>query len=96
MDEQQFAASVKDLSIMLDLEIVGLLRDRATGRIASHFICIPNISPAVREARGRMRLWDQAKLLVRNRRYRREALLLVQGTRAEHEGQGKHRGGQQP
>lgn len=88
MDEQQFAASVKDLSIMLDLEIVGLLRDRATGRIASHFICIPNISPAVREARGRMRLWDQAKLLVRNRRYRREALLLVQGTRAEHEGQG--------
>ena len=88
MDEEQFAASVKDLSIMLDLEIVGLLRDRASGRIASHFICIPNISPAVREARGRMRLWDQVKLLARHRRYRREALLIVQGTRAEHEGKG--------
>ncbi len=88
MDEQQFAASVQDLSVLLDLDIVGLLRSRDTGEIASHFVCIPNISPAVREARGRLALRDQAGLALRRRRYRREALLIVQGTRAEHEGKG--------
>lgn len=88
MDEEQFAASMKDLSVMLDPDIVGLLRSRETGVIASHFVCIPDISSAVREARGRLTLWDQVKLVLRRRRYRREALLVVQGTRAEDEGRG--------
>lgn len=88
MSERQFATSLEDLSLLLDLEIVGLLRDRHTNEIITHCLCIPDISPAVRRAHGNMRLRHKLGLALRRRRYMRQAILVVQGTRADHAHQG--------
>lgn len=88
MDDEQFAASMRDLAPVLDPEIIGVVRDRDTGLIASHCICLPDISPAVRRAHGRLGALQQLGLLLGRRRWRREALLIVQGTHADHEGAG--------
>lgn len=88
MDQEQFAASLKDLSLLLDFDIVALAVEPDSQRIVSHSVCIPDISPVIRSSHGDPGLLDQLRLLLGRRRWRREALLIVQGTHADHAGTG--------
>jgi hypothetical protein len=58
------------------------------GRPIAFILCIPDISDFVRKVNGNLNLPNQLRLLLTRRRYRREAICVIQGTVPSEQGKG--------
>ncbi|HEX7310890.1 MAG TPA: hypothetical protein VF232_06895 [Gaiellaceae bacterium] len=84
IDADELAYQVDGLSYLLD-ERIALYLFKADEPIA-FVLCIPDISPFVRAINGDLNLWNQLRLLLTRKRYRREAILVIKGTVPEEQG----------
>jgi hypothetical protein len=86
IDADELAYQVDGLSYVLD-ERIALYLFKA-GEPVAFVLCIPDISPFVREIDGDLGLLNQLRLLLTRKRYRREAILVIKGTVPEEQGKG--------
>jgi GNAT superfamily N-acetyltransferase len=86
IDRDELAYQVDGLTYVLDERIaLYLFKD---GRPIAFILCIPDISEFVREIGGNLNLPNQLRLLLRRKRYRREAIAVIKGTEPEEQGKG--------
>ena len=86
IDEDELAYQVAGLGFLLDERIaLYLFKD---GRPIAFILCIPDISELVRKVNGDLGLVNQLRLLLTRRRYRSEAICVIQGTIPEEQGKG--------
>jgi GNAT superfamily N-acetyltransferase len=86
IDADELAYQVDGLAYLLDERIaLYLFKD---GRPIAFILCVPDISEFVREINGNLNLPNQLRLLLRRRRYRREAVAVIKGTVPEEQGRG--------
>lgn len=86
IDEDELAYQVDGLAFLLDERLaLYLYKD---GRPIAFILCIPDISEFVRKVNGDLGLRNQLRLLLAKRRYRREAICVIQGTIPEEQGKG--------
>jgi GNAT superfamily N-acetyltransferase len=86
IDADELAYQVDGLSYLLD-ERIALYLFKGGAPIA-FILCIPDISEFVREIGGNLNLRNQLRLLLRRKRYRREAIAVIKGTVPEEQGKG--------
>ena len=86
IDADELEYQVEGLSYLLD-ERIALYLFKA-GRPIAFILCIPDISEFVRRTRGNLNLVNQLRLLLTRKRYRREAIAVIQGTIPEEQGKG--------
>jgi hypothetical protein len=86
IDEDELAYQVEGLDFLLD-ERLALYLFKA-GRPIAFILCIPDISEFVRKVNGDLGLRNQLRLLLTKRRYRSEAICVIQGTIPEEQGKG--------
>jgi hypothetical protein len=86
IDADELAYQVDGLSHLLD-ERIALYLFKA-GRPIAFILCVPDISEFVREIGGNLNLPNQLRLLLRRKRYRREAVAVIKGTVPEEQGKG--------
>lgn len=86
IDEDELAYQVDGLSHLLD-ERIALYLFKG-GRPVAFILAIPDISEFVREVNGNLSLPNQLRLLLRRKRYRREAIVVIKGTLPEEQGKG--------
>lgn len=86
IDKDELAYQVEGLSYLLD-ERIALYLFKA-GRPIAFILCIPDISEFVRATGGNLNLPNQLRLLLTRKRYRREAIAVIQGTIPEEQGKG--------
>jgi hypothetical protein len=86
IDADELAYQVDGLSYLLD-ERLALYLFKA-GEPIAFVLCIPDISPFVRDVNGDLGLLNQMRLLLTRKRYRREAILVIKGTVPEEQGKG--------
>jgi hypothetical protein len=86
IDEDEFAYQVDGLGYLIDERIaLYLFKDEEP---IGFVLCIPDISPFVRRVNGELGLLNQIRLLVTRGRYRREAILVIQGIVPSEQGNG--------
>lgn len=86
IDEDELAYQVEGLGFLLDERIaLFLCKD---GTPIAFILCIPDISDFVRRVNGDLGLVNQLRLLLTRRRYRSEAICVIQGTIPEEQGKG--------
>src|ERR671931_1832816 len=86
IDADELEYQVEGPSYLLD-ERIALYLFKA-GRPIAFILCIPDISEFVRRSRGNLNLVNQLRLLVTRKRYRREAIAVIQGTIPGEQGKG--------
>ena len=86
IDADELEYQVEGLSYLLD-ERIALYLFKA-GRPIAFILCIPDISEFVRATGGNLNLLNQLRLLLTRKRYRREAIAVIQGTIPEEQGKG--------
>jgi hypothetical protein len=86
IDADELAYQVAGLDFLLD-ERLALYLFKA-GRPVAFILCIPDISELVRKVNGDLGLRNQLRLLMTKRRYRSEAICVIQGTIPEEQGNG--------
>lgn len=86
IDADELEYQVSGLSYLLD-ERIALYLFKA-GRPIAFILCIPDISEFVRATGGNVGLVNQLRLLLTRKRYRREAIAVIQGTVPEEQGKG--------
>jgi hypothetical protein len=84
----EMAAATDGLSFLLDERLLLLARDVETGEAVAFILVLPDISPFVQKVHGRLTMLRQLQLLLTRGRYRREAILIIQGTAPEKQGRG--------
>ena len=86
IDADELAYQVDGLSYLLDERIaLYLFKD---GAPVAFILCVPDISEFVREIGGNLNVPNQLRLLLRRKRYRREAVAVIKGTVPEEQGKG--------
>ncbi|MBO3095769.1 hypothetical protein [Cellulomonas dongxiuzhuiae] len=86
--EQEMAAATDGLGHLVDEDLLLLARDAATGALVAFVLVVPDITAYVQRVGGRLGLLQQLLLLATRGRYRREAVLIIQGTDPDRQGQG--------
>jgi GNAT superfamily N-acetyltransferase len=86
IDAEELAYQVDGLNHLLDERIALYLFKE--GRPIAFILCVPDISEFVREIGGNLNLRNQLRLLLRRKRYRREAVAVIKGTVPEEQGRG--------
>jgi hypothetical protein len=86
IDPDEFAYQVAGLDHLLDERIALFLFKE--GRPIAFILCIPDISDFVRDANGDLGFRNQLRLYLTRRRYRSEAICVIQGTMPEEQGKG--------
>jgi hypothetical protein len=86
IDADELAYQVAGLGLLLD-ERIALYLFKA-GEPIAFVLCIPDISPFVRDVNGDLGLLNQLRLLLTRKRYRREAILVIKGTIPSEQGRG--------
>ena len=86
IDEDEFAYQVEGLAHLIDERIALYLfkGDKPIGFL----LCIPDISAFVRKVNGDLGLLNQVHLFVTRKRYRHEAICVIQGIVPEEQGHG--------
>lgn len=85
---REMAAATDGLGFLVDEDLLLLARDATTGGLVAFVLVVPDITAFVQRAGGRLGLIRRLQLLATRRRYRREAVLVVQGTDPSRQGQG--------
>jgi hypothetical protein len=86
IEADELAYQVDGLRFLLD-ERIALYLLKA-GRPIAFILCIPDISEFVRQVGGDLGILNQLRLLLSRRRYRREAICVIQGTVPDQQGKG--------
>jgi hypothetical protein len=86
IDEDEFAYQVAGLDHLIDERIALYLFKK--GRPIGFVLCIPDISDFVRRVNGDLGLRNQLRLLLTRKRYRSEAICVIQGILPEEQGKG--------
>jgi GNAT superfamily N-acetyltransferase len=84
----EMAAATDGMSFLLDEKLLLLARDVVSGDVVAFILVLPDISPFVQKVRGHLTGLRQLELLLTRGRYRREAILIIQGTAPERQGRG--------
>lgn len=84
----EMAAATEGLSFLIDEKLLMFARDSASGEAVAFILVLPDISPFVQKVRGRLTALRQVELLLTRGRYRREAILIIQGTAPARQGRG--------
>jgi len=84
----EMTAATDGLSFLLDEKLLLLARDDRSGKGVAFILVLPDISPFVQKVRGRLTPLRQLELLLTRGRYRREAILIIQGTEPDRQGRG--------
>ncbi|WP_044439876.1 hypothetical protein [Agreia bicolorata] len=84
----EMKAATDGLSFLLDEKLLLLARDEDSGEGVAFILVLPDISPFVQKVRGRLTALRQLELLLTRGRYRREAILIIQGTAPDRQGRG--------
>ena len=85
---EEMAEATAGLAHLLDERLLLLARDAATGRLVSFVLVVPDITAFVQRVGGDLSLVNQLRLLATRRRYRRAAILVIQGTDPGRQGRG--------
>lgn len=83
ISRRQMARQTAGLELLMDPRLVVLLTDES-GRIVSFALVVPDPAPMLRRSRGELGLRELPRLLGENR----DAVLIVQGTRPDCQGEG--------
>ncbi|WP_230206416.1 GNAT family N-acetyltransferase [Microbacterium gorillae] len=83
----EFAAATDGLAWLVDPRLALIARDRAGAAVAFALV-VPDITAFLQRTRGRLGPLQQVRLLLTRSRYRRDAVLIIQGTRPDRQGQG--------
>ncbi|MCU1482948.1 MAG: hypothetical protein JWQ19_3734 [Subtercola sp.] len=84
----EMAAATDGLAFLLDERLLLLARDARSNRATAFVLVIPDITEFMQKVGGRLSLPRQLQLLATRGRYRREAVLVIQGTDPARQGQG--------
>lgn len=84
----EMAAATDGLSFLLDEKLLLLARDTRSDEAVAFILVLPDISEFVQRVRGRLTPLRQMQLLLTRGRYRRDAILIIQGTDPTRQGQG--------
>ena len=84
----EMAAATDGLAFLVDEDLVLLARDAGSGAIVAFVLVVPDITSFLQRCGGRMGPLRQLQLLATRRRYRTEAILVIQGTDPSRQGQG--------
>lgn len=86
--DQEMAVATDGLDHLLDSQLLLLARDNETDQALAFVLVVPDITKYVQRVGGRLGFAQQVMLFLTKRRYRRAAILIVQGTSPSHRGQG--------
>jgi GNAT superfamily N-acetyltransferase len=86
--DEEMAAATDGLGYLVDEDLLLLARDAVTGELVAFVLVVPDITSFVQGTGGRLGLLQQVRLLATRRRYRREAVLVIQGTDPARQGRG--------
>lgn len=86
--DAEMAAATDGLGHLVDEDLLLLARDATTGTLIAFVLVVPDITAYVQRVGGRLGLLRQLRLLATRGRYRREAVLVIQGTEPDRQGQG--------
>lgn len=86
--EAEMAAATDGLAFLVDEDLLMLARDAVTGALVAFVLVVPDITAFVQRAGGRLGPLRQLQLLATRRRYRHEAVLVIQGTEPAWQGRG--------
>ncbi|WP_216363491.1 hypothetical protein [Subtercola boreus] len=81
-------AATDGLAFLLDENLLLLARDAVSGRAVAFVLVVPDITAFVQRVGGRLTLIRQLQLLATRGNYRRDAILVIQGTDPGRQGQG--------
>ena len=84
----EMAAATDGLAYLLDERLLLLARDAGSGEAVAFVMVVPDITLFVQRIGGRMRPHRRLQLLLTRARYRREAILIIQGTDPARQGRG--------
>lgn len=84
----ELAAATDGLGHLIDERLLPLARDAETGELVSFILAVPDITRFVQEIEGRLGVTAGLRLLASRRRYRSEAILVIQGTHPDRQGRG--------
>ncbi len=84
----EMAAATDGLAFLVDEDLLLLARDATSGALVAFVLVVPDITAFVQRAGGRLGPLRQLELLATRRRYRREAVLVIQGTDPSRQGRG--------
>ncbi|RFA07676.1 hypothetical protein B7R21_16050 [Subtercola boreus] len=84
----EMVAATDGLAFLLDENLLLLARDKASGRAVAFVLVVPDITAFVQRVGGRLTLIRQLQLLATRGDYRRDAILVIQGTDPGRQGQG--------
>ncbi|NQX26016.1 hypothetical protein HQQ81_01445 [Microbacteriaceae bacterium VKM Ac-2854] len=84
----EMAAATDGLAYLLDEKLLLLARDSGSGEAVAFVLVVPDITLFLQRIGGRMSLPRQLQLLATRRRYRDEAILIIQGTDPTRQGRG--------
>lgn len=85
---QEMAAATDGLSFLLDENLLLLARDATSGDAVAFVLVVPDITVFLQRCGGRLGPLRQLQLLATRRRYRDEAVLIIQGTEPARQGRG--------
>ena len=86
--DAEMAAATDGLGHLVDEDLLLLARDATTGALVAFVLVVPDITAYVQRVGGRLGPWQQLRLLATRGRYRREAVLVIQGTDPDRQGRG--------
>ncbi|WP_220457936.1 MULTISPECIES: hypothetical protein [unclassified Actinotalea] len=84
----EMAAATDGLAFLVDEELLLLARDARSGRLVAFLLVVPDLTAFVQRAGGRLGVLRRLELLATRGRYRREAVLVIQGTDPDRQGRG--------
>ena len=84
----EMAAATDGLSFLLDEKLLLLARDATSGDAVAFVLVVPDITEFLQRCGGRLGPVRQLRLLATRSRYRRDAVLIIQGTVPERQGRG--------
>ncbi|QCB95000.1 hypothetical protein [Cellulomonas shaoxiangyii] len=86
--DAEMAAATDGLGFLVDEDLLLLARDDASGALVAFVLVVPDITAFVQRVGGRLGPLQQLRLLATRGRYRREAVLIIQGTEPDRQGRG--------
>ncbi|MBO0898717.1 hypothetical protein J1G43_01905 [Cellulomonas sp. zg-ZUI22] len=86
--DAEMAFATDGLGHLVDEDLLLLARDATTGELVAFVLVVPDITAFLQRVGGRLGPLQQLRLLVTRHRYRRDAVLVIQGTEPDRQGQG--------
>lgn len=86
--DAEMAAATDGLAYLVDEDLLLLARDATTGAVVAFVLVIPDVTRFLQRTGGRLGPLRQLQLLLTRARYRQDAVLVIQGTAPQRQGQG--------